>query len=394
MASQCTRYGNSIGRNDSAFNYISSVDKFGIDRGSTIDDDDSEDDISQWWLPSQVSGISYLFRYCDYNGLPDDLNFQQTTNKKQIELGLRVFNVARRECYPYFLYTYYYDKDSTVAYAELLPWISNVDEVLAANPVLRASIYLQICQALKWAADRGIYGMSGLKLLLVDEDTIVNLPDINIRSFGYIPFFTDYTECFMINDNGQGSTLLLDAMRLYSVDSSLESKLTVELSDKYISGSGFNRQYKLLYPVQTSTSDDNCARFRYMIKSYLSRLQQLYDCYVSINRPSVATATGYAPVVSGSGSVFWSLILVAVMKEYVIMIRSIADHCFTDADIVLISKDKMLDSIVNLPVPQVSPNYQAATTTWLSQLWLVLTLTLTRLPASITISRVYATTAT
>jgi hypothetical protein len=314
--------------------------------------DSDEIDSDLWYMPDQVIGISFLIRYYKGEQLPQDIQYQTISdvgNNKQIEYGLKVFNQARLEHYPYFLYTYFYDQNNKIAYTELLPWINDVNEVFNASPVLRTAIYLQIRQALKWAANKGIYGVSGLKLLLISEDIIVNLPSSQLYSYGYIPFFTDFSGCTTSGN-------IVDELARYPIDINLSRQIMVN-NDKH-------SQFRLLYPISKNVITSNCARFRYMIESYYNRLVCIYN-YYNGNNGNI------------NNNNFWTPVVVAIMKEYSTMITAIGNYCFSDSRIYL-DKKPLLDAVDFLSIPQVVNVQEMAD--WQTRLWMSTSVHLDKVP--------------
>jgi len=341
-------------RNSSNDNFNNNFnDNFNHDEDNTSrDDNDINPDL--WYIPSQAIGISFLIRHCK-DKLSQDIPYQTlttTTNNnsavnKQINFGLQIFNQARLDRYPYFLYTYDYDAKNNIGYAELLPWITDVNEVFEASPVLKVAIHLQVRQALKWLSNKGIYGVSGLKLLLVREDIVVNLPDMDLYSYGYIPMFTDFTNCTTSGN-------IVDELAKYPITMNNNSNIAQQLlvKEQVLSS-------RLLYPVSRNIAATNCSRFRYMIESYYQRLQIIYSYYV-VNPNN-----------------FWTPVFVAIMKEYATMILAIGNHCFSNSQIYL-DKITLLDKIELLSVAQVVSVEEM--TNWQERLWMSTNIRLDKAP--------------
>lgn len=325
------------------------MNSIGINIGNNIGNKQREGkmerdiDPEKWYLPSQAVGIGYLIHYCIGN-LPEDVQYQTISvsrNERQIEFGLGVFNQARMDRYPYFLYTY--DCKDDTAYMELLPWISDINRVFEASPVLETAIYLQIRQALKWAAGKGVYGMAGLKLVLIPEDIIVNLPDMDLYSYGYIPIFTDFSNCTRTGN-------IVDELSKYPIDNALARQITVR---------GEVLSSRLLYPASRNLVSSNCSRFHYMIESYYLRLQSLYNYYtVNMNN-------------------FWTPVLVAIMKEYSVMIRAIGNYCFSESRIYF-DKKVLIDRVDLLSIPQVVNIGEM--NNWQQRVWMSTNVTLDKTP--------------
>lgn len=245
-----------------------------------------EDYSSEFYLPEHPLGISYLFVYGCQPEVFQNPNSDVQNNLIQAYYGIVFLNAARLERHPFYRYVFYYKNGRT--FQEKLDWFP-VSEVKDRNA--QASINLQLREAIKWAAAHGVYNLQAPKVVKINQDKVINLPSLNIKSYGYVAIFTDFTLC-------QKTGNIQDELEKYPVDAALLSVILV--SDP--------RPEDLLYPeVKTAKYPDS--RYRSLVQSYINRIHEIYNAYFNLSEVAKKEQ---------------GIIYILIMKEYARMAREIS----------------------------------------------------------------------
>jgi len=238
-----------------------------------------EENYDLFYSPEKVYGISYMMNMqnniCVRKGESKQMSclegcnpylvYSTTNDENQGKYG-KILNSARIQRRPFFRYIY--SENENLFYQEELPWLEWKD-VYGPNQLVNLSIKTQLRIAIRWAASRGIYNLDGVRIMVVSDEVLLNLHDRTVRTFGYIPIFTDFSNARDVGD-------LPSELARFNLTPEEENivRSAILLPPITKENSPCSRINLMYPPIESNAISDVC--YTFVGQTYFSRAYSLY----------------------------------------------------------------------------------------------------------------------